>query len=250
MFIPLYDRNPHLRIERPYVTYGLMALCIVVFLYQVNGSARDFQESVFAYGSIPALVFGNAEPAPWMVAPYLSLLTANFLHGSWWHLIGNMLFLRVFGDNVEDAMGHGRFFAFYLICGIGAILAHTIAQPGSTMPVVGASGAVSGIMGAYLLLHPRSSILTLIGWLILPVPAFILLVIWMGFQVFSALGDGGAGASVAWWAHIGGFLLGMALTPFFKRDTAPYGGITGIKKGIRMKRPPKGSDDPPKGPWS
>jgi membrane associated rhomboid family serine protease len=105
-------------------------------------------------------------------------------------------------------------------------------------------------MGAYLLLHPRSSILTLIGWLILPVPAFILLVVWMGFQVFSALGDGGAGASVAWWAHIGGFLLGMALTPFFKRDTAPYGGITGIKKGIRMKRPPRGSDDPPKGPWS
>ena len=248
MFIPLYDRNPHIRIKRPYVTYGLLALCVVVFLYQVNGSLRDFQLSVLSYGAIPALVFGEAEPAPWMVAPSLSLLTANFLHGSWWHLIGNMLFLRVFGDNIEDAMGHGRFFAFYLICGIGAILAHAIAQPDSTMPVVGASGAVSGVMGAYLLLHPRSSILTLIGWLILPLPAFLLLIVWMGFQVFSALGESGAGAAVAWWAHIGGFLLGMALTPFFKRGTAPYGGITSIKKGIRLRRPKDDTEDR-KGPW-
>ena len=201
------------------------------------------------------LLFGSREPLPWMVTPSLALLTANFLHGSWWHLIANMLFLRVFGDNVEDAMGHGRFLAFYLLCGAGSMLIHGLSQGDSLIPVVGASGAISGVMGAYLLLHPRSFIITLIGWLVIPLPAFLLLIVWMGFQIFSALGDG-AGSNVAWWAHIGGFLVGMALTPLFKRGTAPYGGIHGIKKGLRFKQPgerkapPRDEgDDGSAGPW-
>ena len=246
MFIPLYDRNPHLRIERPYVTYAILAACVVVFLFQIDGGGQAFQQSVLAYGAIPALVFGEARPAPWMITPTLTLITANFLHGGWWHLISNMLFLRVFADNVEDAMGHGRFLGFYLLCGVGSILAHAIAQPDSTVPVVGASGALAGVMGAYLLLHPRSSILTLIGWIVLPLPAFLLLIVWIGLQVVNVWGDGGAGSPVAWWAHIGGFFLGMALTPLFKRGTAPYGGVHGIKRGIRLRKP---KDDDRPGPW-
>ncbi len=249
MFIPLYDRNPHIRIERPYATYGIMVLCVFVFLYQVSEGSRFFQQSVFAYGAVPALVFGKLQAEPWMVNPWLSLLTASFLHGSWWHLIANMLFLRVFGDNVEDAMGHGRFLAFYLICGVGAILGHTIAQPDSMVPVVGASGAISGVMGAYLLLHPRSSILTLIGWIPIPLPAWLLLIVWIGFQMLSAAAAAGSAGGVAWWAHIGGFFLGMALTPFFKRGTAPYGGIHGIKKGIRLRRRDE-DDEERRGPWN
>ncbi len=255
-FLPLFDRNPRIRIERPWITYGLIALCVLVFLYEISGNTREFQRAVFTYGTIPAVLLGDRQPAAWMLTPWLTVLTSMFLHGSWWHLIGNMLFLRVFGDNTEDAMGHGRFLIFYLLCGVGATLAHAVAQPGSLQPMVGASGAISGVLGAYLLLHPRATIMALVGWLVIPVPAYLMLGIWALFQLFSALGSGGATSGVAWWAHVGGFLLGMALTPLFKRATAPYGGIYGLKHGVRLRRrkPQEthdpGNDEPESpGPW-
>ncbi|HJO96426.1 MAG TPA: rhomboid family intramembrane serine protease, partial [Rhodospirillales bacterium] len=147
------------------------------------------------------------------------LITSMFLHGSWWHLIGNMLYLWVFGDNIEDSMGHRRFVAFYLITGIVAALTHAVMDPESATPMVGASGAISGVMGAYLVLHPRVKVLALIfNRIPVRLPAYVLLVGWIVFQLFNAYGSGG---STAWWAHIGGFFAGVVLIVPFRYKTVP-----------------------------
>jgi membrane associated rhomboid family serine protease len=135
-----------------------------------------------------------------------------FLHGGFMHLIGNMLFLWVLGDNVEDALGHRRFVVFYLVCGLIAALTHAVTDTASHIPMIGASGAISGVIGAYLMVHPKARIKTLVGYFILSLPAWVVLGFWIGFQFFStAMAAGGAGGGVAWWAHIGGFFAGVAL---------------------------------------
>jgi membrane associated rhomboid family serine protease len=156
-----------------------------------------------------------------------------FLHGGFGHLIGNMLFLGIFGDNIEDAMGHKRFVAFYLLCGIAAALTHVFIATDITKPMIGASGAVSGVLGAYLLLHPKAWVTFLIGIFPLTLPAWLLLGGWFGLQFFSALGESGG---VAWWAHVGGFVAGMALIVPFRHHTIPLGGGDKQPKGIRLKR--------------
>ena len=156
-----------------------------------------------------------------MVPAAATLLTSMFLHGGWLHLIGNMLYLWIFGDNVEDAMGHGRFVLFYLVCGLAAALAQAGLDPGSEVPMVGASGAISGVLGAYLMLHPRAHVLVLIPLGILTqlvrLPALIVLAFWFGLQLFQQLSAPPGQGGVAFMAHIGGFVAGMALVPLFKR---------------------------------
>ena len=224
--LPLKDDNP--TELAPVVSYSVLGLCVAVFLWQVSLAPRAAQEAVYALGMIPAVLFGQASLPPdvVMVPPAATLITSMFLHGGWLHLLGNMLYLWIFGDNVEDAMGHGRFVVFYLVCGLGAALAQAALDPGSQVPMVGASGAISGVLGAYLVLHPRAHVLVLIplGFFsqLVRLPALIVLLFWFGLQLFEQVmsrPDGGGG--VAFMAHIGGFVAGMALIPLFKRARVP-----------------------------
>jgi membrane associated rhomboid family serine protease len=215
--IPLRDNNP--RFTTPYVTWGLIGINVVVFLFESSLGPYAMQGFVFTLGLIPyqvtAHLSGGALPiAPAVAAPFL---TSMFLHGGWFHLLGNMLYLYIFGDNVEDTLGHVPFLIFYLVCGLGAGLAHYAVQPLSQAPVVGASGAIAGVLGAYVVIFPRARVLTLVPIFIfiqfMELPAQLLLGIWFLMQFFNgflALGPAGSsGGGVAWWAHIGGFLLGM-----------------------------------------
>lgn len=234
-FLPLHDRNPRLRIARPWVTWGLIAACIFVFYLEASADPDAALRMIFGYGLTPAVLTGQArmDPAVGGVAPLLTLLTYMFLHGGVMHLVGNMLFLWVFGDNVEDSMGHRRFLAFYAICGVAAALTQTALDPGATAPMIGASGAVSGVLGGYLLLHPRARILVPI--IVIPVwlPAYLLIVFWFVFQLAAAFGGGEAG--VAWWAHIGGFVAGAVLTVFFRDPILPlFGGGDRLPGGLRL----------------
>lgn len=234
MLLPISDSNPRHRISFQYVTVALIAACVAVFLWQASLDPRSAQEAVYALGTIPAMVFGERTLSPelsWIPAE-MTLLTSMFLHGGWMHLIGNMLYLWILGDNVEDCMGHVRFLIFYLVCGLAAVMTHMLIDTGSTVPLVGASGAISGVMGAYLLLHPTARINVLIWILIfvrvVPVPAGIALAAWIGLQFVNAAGTPSSGGGVAFWAHIGGAVAGMVLVPFFKRkDVSLLAGIGG-----------------------
>lgn len=160
--IPLHDDNP--TEITPFVTIAFIAGCILVFLNQVSLSNQMGELFVYKYGAIPAVVFGYAElPAEFVALPaYWTLVSSMFLHGGWMHLIGNMLYLWIFGNNIEDVMGHVKFIVFYMACGILAALSHALIDTNSTVPMVGASGAISGVLGAYLLLFPRAQVLVLI----------------------------------------------------------------------------------------
>ncbi len=219
--IPLHDDNP--TTITPLITIVLIVINVFVFLWQVSLPAMEQERVVFALGSIPAVLFGEAVLATdlALVPPELSVITSMFLHGGWLHLIGNMLYLWIFGNNVEDAMGHVRFVVFYLLCGIAAALAQAWQDPTSTIPMIGASGAIGGVLGAYLILHPTARILVLVplGFLfpVIRVPAVVVLGIWFLMQFLeSAARPAGAGG-VAYWAHIGGFIAGAVLIFVFKR---------------------------------
>ncbi|MGO1117418.1 rhomboid family intramembrane serine protease [Rhodovibrionaceae bacterium A322] len=240
-FLPLYDNNPRRLIARPWVTWGLILLNILIFGVSVSEGQRGFLETVFGWGFIPAVFSGQDQLASdlYQVPSFLTLFSSQFLHGGFLHLAGNMLFLWVFGDNIEDAMGHKRFLVFYLLCGLAAGLIHFAADPGSRIPTVGASGAISGVLGAYLLLHPRAKVLVPIFFIPLFVPAFVLLIFWFAMQVLSAAGSSADMAGVAWWAHIGGFLVGMGLVVPFRYKTVPLFDGRRPPRGIRLNRKPK-----------
>ncbi len=222
--IPLRDDNP--AEITPVVTVGLIIACALVFLYQaILGMTTSGEAFVYQYGAIPSVVFAYAEiPVEFgAVSPYFSLITSMFLHGGWMHLIGNMLYLWIFGNNIEDVMGHGRFLIFYALCGIVAALSHAATDPLSVIPMVGASGAISGVLGAYLLLYPRARVLVLIplGFIsqMIYVPAAIVLGLWFVIQVVSGgMSLGAEGGGVAFFAHIGGFVAGIVLIGFFKHS--------------------------------
>jgi membrane associated rhomboid family serine protease len=222
--IPLRDENPSG--TPPIVTIAFIVLCVLVFLWQLSFGAEGGQRIVYALGVVPAVLLGQGQLPPdlSLVSPWMTIFTSMFMHGGWMHLIGNMLYLWIFGDNVEDAMGHGRFVAFYLLCGAAAVFAQALPEPSSTVPMVGASGAISGVLGAYLLLYPHARVLVVIpfGFYLHPmrIPAGLVLVLWFGLQLLSNLmaqpGQGG----VAFRAHIGGFIAGMILIPIFKQRRA------------------------------
>ncbi len=225
--IPLHDDNP--TELTPVVTVTFITTCVLVFLYQASLPAKPEELFVYKYGAIPAVVFGKASLPPELAGlpAYSTLFTSMFLHGGWMHLLGNMLYLWIFGNNIEDTMGYGRFVIFYLICGILAALSHAMIDPSSTIPMVGASGAISGVLGAYLLLFPRAQVLVLVPLgiftRVMYVPAALVLGLWFVLQVLSggmSLGRGGGG--VAFFAHVGGFLAGMAFVGLFKRPEVRF----------------------------
>ncbi|MCE2509563.1 MAG: rhomboid family intramembrane serine protease [Alphaproteobacteria bacterium] len=237
--IPIRDDNP--TTLRPLVTIGLIGVCVLVFLWQIGQPAEQQERIFYALGLIPAVLFGHAELPPELVtvSSSMTVLTSMFLHGGFLHLAGNMLYLWIFGNNVEDAMGHGRFVAFYVLCGIAAALTQGMLNPESTVPMVGASGAIGGVLGAYLLLHPRAII-----WIVVPiffylhvmrVPAFVMLGLWFLMQFLSTAMMEGSGGGVAYGAHVGGFVAGMILIPFFRYPEVPL-----------LNRGPAG---PRRGPW-
>ncbi|MBI3569865.1 MAG: rhomboid family intramembrane serine protease [Gammaproteobacteria bacterium] len=218
--IPLRDDNP--TTIKPYITIAVIVLATLVFLWQVSLGARGFETAVMSLGVIPATLLGDKTlPAELvLVPPMLTVFSSMFLHGGWMHLIGNMLYLWIFGNNVEDAMGHVRFVIFYLLSGVAAVLAQSLPNPDSTVPMIGASGAISGVLGAYLLLYPHARVLVLIplGFYsrLVHLPAMVVLGFWFVLQlVNSALADPAKGG-VAFGAHIGGFIAGMVLLPIFK----------------------------------
>jgi Uncharacterized membrane protein (homolog of Drosophila rhomboid) len=220
MLIPIKDDNPTHRVRYPYVTVGLIATCIAAYLWQLTLGEIDEARIVHALGAIPAMVIGERQlPAALaLVPPLATLVTSMFLHGSVMHLAGNMLFLWVFGDNIEDACGHLRFLAFYLVSGIAATLIYVASEPASMIPVIGASGAISGVLGAYLVLHPRAKVVLMIFFgVFVHVPAVAVLSLWIALQVFSALRSPTGEGGVAWWAHIGGFFVGALLIVWFRR---------------------------------
>jgi membrane associated rhomboid family serine protease len=199
----------------PFINYLLIGVNVLAFVFEASLGQTGFNRFLTQYGLVPARL-SLANPVG-----YLTLLTSVFLHGSWFHLISNMWTLFIFGDNVEDRMGHGGYLAFYLLAGVVAGLTHTLFVAGSTTPTVGASGAIAGVLGAYFLLYPRGRVLTFIPVFFLPwlieVPAFIFLGFWFFSQLSSGLlslghlGAGGSFSGIAWWAHIGGFLAGLVV---------------------------------------
>ena len=219
--IPLRDERASA--APPYVTYGLIAVCGAVYVWQCVLDDSTSRHAVVALGAIPAVLLTDARlPGDYVWIPrYATPLTSMFLHAGWLHLLGNMLFLWIFGNNVEHAMGHGRFLAFYLLCGVAALLAQAFGNPHSAYPIVGASGAISGVLGAYLLLFPRARVLTLVllpfFFTTVPVPAMLLLLVWFAAQLLRDAAAAGGEASVAFRAHIGGFVAGLVLVPLLKR---------------------------------
>jgi membrane associated rhomboid family serine protease len=212
---PVGDENRGIR-SRPVVTYALIAINIAIFLYQLTLTERELFRFFFDWGTVPIEVSRGDD--------LFSLLTSMFLHGGWLHIAGNMLFLWVFGDNVEDTMGHARYLVFYLLCGLGASGLQVLVDPDSRTPMIGASGAISGVLAAYLVLYPHGRIRTL---LLIGIPIFVLIPAWsmIGYWIliqfingFATLGVETAetGDSVAYFAHIGGFIAGAVLVWFFR----------------------------------
>ena len=227
--IPLRDNIPS-RIT-PVVTVAAILACTIIFLWQLSLGERGFQAAVYSLGVVPATLLRDARLPPdlYLIPPVATVFTSMFLHGGWLHLIGNMLFLWIFGDNVEDAMGHFRFVVFYLVCGVAAALAQSLPNPDSTVPMIGASGAISGVLGAYLLLYPRAQVLVLIPLglftQLVHLPAILVLGLWFAIQLVSSLLAAPGAGGVAFGAHVGGFVAGMILVPLFKRrQLALFGG--------------------------
>jgi len=220
---PIKDTVPNRSF--PTTTWLLIALCGIVFFFETMLPQDLLEPFITYFGVVPAAYTRlpyRTHGLPFIA--YLSLLTTMFLHGGWLHFLGNMWFLRIFGSKVEDSMGHGRFLVFYLVTGVFASMFYIYFSPGSTMPVIGASGAIAAVMGAYYVMFPNARILTFIPILIIPyfieLPAFIFLGWWFLLQLFSGtftLVLPMTGEGVAWWGHIGGFVAGIILMPFFRK---------------------------------
>ena len=238
MVLPLRDDDTD-RHTVPVVTYALIAVNVVVWLIElslgerfINGystvpleitSGRDLvgTQTIQAGGqSIPIQLYPGPTPI------YLTLFSSMFMHASWAHIIGNMLYLWIFGDNIEDRIGSGKFLIFYLVCGLAASAAHIVFGPESVIPSLGASGAIAGVLGAYLVLFPRKSVRVLVARQIVNMPAFIVLGMWIVLQIFSQISVvGGEGGGVAYMAHIGGFVAGLALIFLFGKRAPAFGQV-------------------------
>jgi membrane associated rhomboid family serine protease len=225
MFLPIGDDNPHT--TTPYVNYGLIAACAAVFLWQLSLGDAGGQAAVAAYGLIPGHLFGNVvqDPSLPAVPPVLTIFTSMFMHGGWMHILGNMLYLWIFGDNIEAAMGHWRYLAFYLLCGLAAALTQCFGAPTSDTPMIGASGAIAGVLGAYLMLFPRGNVKVFVFLIFITtinVPAFIVLGFWFVGQLLSSAAANAAAPGVAFMAHIGGFIAGAVMIFFFRQRSVRF----------------------------
>ncbi len=226
---PIKDTIPSRQF--PFVTWALILANSIVFLIELSLPQWQLEHLFYRFGMVPAR-YSHPEWAVFFGLPlddYWPFLTSQFLHGGWMHFVGNMWSLYLFGDNVEDRMGHLRFLIFYLLSGVCAGLVHFIFNAHSTVPAIGASGAIAGVMGAYFVMFPYSRIITLIPVFFIPyfieIPAFVDLLVWFMSQLFSgtfALMAPEAGGSIAWWAHIGGFGFGVLSLPFFRKKKEQY----------------------------
>ena len=236
--LPIKDENPHPPGFKPKLTYAFIAINVIVFFFEVSVTGEFFEftnanaaKLFYEWGAVPACIVGESHIAagsytiPCPVTPYVTLLSSTFLHGGLMHLGGNMLFLWIFGDNIEAKFGRVKYFVIYLGWGIGAGLIHMLGDPLSPIPAVGASGAISGILGAYLVIFPRARVLTflMLGffWRMLHIKAMYFLPFWLIFQnllPFFIGGFGVAGGGVAYLAHIGGFVLGLAVGYIYKKS--------------------------------
>ena len=228
MVMPLGDDDLD-RHRTPYVTFALIAINIVVWLLELSGGERfingysaipfEITHNTDLVGNQSVNVGGQSITIPMYPGPtpiYLTLLTSMFMHASWMHIIGNMLYLWIFGDNIEDRLGHVKFLIFYLVCGFAASAAHIIFSASSVIPGLGASGAIAGVLGAYLILFPKKNVRVLFARQIVNMPAFMVLGLWIALQIFSQIGvSGGQASGVAYLAHIGGFFAGVILIFLF-----------------------------------
>jgi membrane associated rhomboid family serine protease len=262
--IPLSDDNPTVRV--PVVTYFLIGTCAGAFLWQLGHNEHVI---LFTYGMIPAELFGFWHPPRiyQVLAPWEKVFTSMFLHGGWLHLFGNMLYLWIFGNNVEDELGRGRYLLLYFGCGVVAALAQAYASPTSHIPMIGASGAIAGVLGAYFLLHPGANVRCFV-WIVIffrvvNVPAWMMLGLWFAMQLVSGLTAAPGRPGVAFWAHVGGFVTGLVLVgvlrppgvrllqqsrsqAFVVARPSPFAGYPGSRRGsvpqagrrfIRPRRP-------------
>jgi membrane associated rhomboid family serine protease len=259
MILPLGDDNSDRRIT-PYVTYIFIGLNILVFaLFQGFGNDVEF---TYAYSTVPAEILSGEDIAtpdrvvqdpstgqryrvpglqPTPIPVLLTLLTSMFMHGGFAHILGNMLYLFIFGDNIEDRVGHGRFILFYLLCGIAASFAHIFASAALgadlQVPTLGASGAISGVLGGYLLLFPKKRVHVILLRIIMPVPALVAIGIWFAFQLLNGLGALGQSSGVAYGAHIGGFIAGLILVKMFDPGAPTTKGKGGRRASPRRRTP-------------
>ena len=213
VLIPLRSENP--RNTFPFITIALILANIAVFVYQCF-----FRGNLISLAAVPYEISHGRDLPPYLgYSIYVTLVSSLFLHGGILHIIGNMLYLWIFGTSIEDKIGHMKFTFFYFLCGILACIAHIASEPDSTIPVIGASGAISGILGAYYFLFPRSKVLTAFIFIIfirlIRIPAVVFLGLWIALQIVNAYSLGGGGGGTAWLAHIGGFFAGLLLAPFF-----------------------------------
>jgi membrane associated rhomboid family serine protease len=230
--IPIRDENP--AELTPYVTVFFVLVNVATWIVlQGAGNLQTVVRSIDFYGFVPCEIVGRCEGNGLGIP---SIVTSMFMHGDWGHILSNMLFLWVFGNNIEDSMGHVRFFVFYLLCGLASVGAHILAMPGSVVPTVGASGAISGIMGAYILLYPRVRVVTwLPPFFVLHLQAYVLLGYWFVLQVLAGTFFASPGAEdqggVAVWAHVGGFVAGLVLIPIFRKRRLTWAKTHGERLG-------------------
>ena len=212
-FFPFKDDNPTK--NKPFISYFIIFLCCIIFLFQFSLSSQAGYSIIKTFGATPYLLTNE------LYQYWYSVLSSMFLHGSLMHLIGNLTYLWIFGDNIEDEFGRLNFIIFYILCGIGAVIAQILLDPQSNVPMIGASGAIAGLLGSYIILYPNAKIYVF-AWIIIfvkiiKVPAFIVIGAWIVLQFMNVFDQGSSG--VAYSAHIGGFLTGLILTPLFKKNT-------------------------------
>ncbi|MGH7810628.1 MAG: rhomboid family intramembrane serine protease, partial [Candidatus Binatia bacterium] len=213
--LPLYDTIRPRRF--PFINWMLIIANAAVFLYEIQLGDSALERFIFTWGLVPDQLMPNPQGS------WPDIFTSMFLHGGWFHILSNMWVLHIFGDNIEDRLGSQRYLIFYLLSGIAAALLQTFVMPGSSVPMIGASGAIAGVLGAYLISFPRSRVASLVPILfiftIVELPAFIFLIFWFITQLYSGLFamQGGGASGIAWWAHIGGFMFGALIVSFFAR---------------------------------
>ncbi len=236
--IPITDAISSKRM--PVVNVAIIIACTLVFIYELTLSVPDLNRFFFDYSVIPATLDSWVNHPSGLRTPS-TVVTAAFLHGGWLHLGGNMIFLWVFGDNVEDALGHVLYALFYVVCAAGAITLQVAVDTNSTVPVLGASGAIAGVLGGYLLLYPRTPVGVVIPlvWFfgLIPVPAWLLIIFWFAMQLFTgidSIGNTSAGEGVAVWAHVGGFITGLALM-IAARPFIPRRSLSQVKRGRQTR---------------
>jgi membrane associated rhomboid family serine protease len=258
--LPLYDDNPVG--GRPVVTWLIIALCIAGFLWQQSLPPRLQESSVYALGVIPSVLFGYSSlPPGWQLVPgWATIFTSLFMHGSWLHLISNTWFLWIFGHGVEGAMGPVRYLVFYLVCGVAAALTQSLADPTSALPMIGASGAIAGVLGAYFILYPYANVRVLVLFFlfirVVNVPALIVLGLWFLGQVLSGAAMPMEEGGVAFWAHIGGFLAGVVLVGLFRKrqrtlwhEPRSQAFLVMPAQAVRRGSVPESPYRPVRGPW-